>query len=67
MRPEPVVQVYKIINILNNITNIQKELAELNKNMEGINSTSFTALGGYKTWNDAINFSDNFIEFKENK
>lgn len=67
MRPESVVQVDKIINILNNITNIQKELAELNKNMEGINSTSFTELRGYKPWNDAVDFSDNFIEFKENK
>lgn len=67
MRPEPVVQVDKIINILNNITNIQKELAELNKNMEGINSTSFTTLRGYKPWNDAVDFSENFIEFKESK
>ena len=67
MRPEPVVKVDKIINILNNITNIQKELAELNKNMEGINSTSFTILRGYKPRNDAVDFSDNFIEFKENK
>lgn len=65
MRPEPLVQVDKIISILNNITNIQKELSDLNKNMEGINSITFTALGGYEPWNDTIDFSDNFIEFKE--
>lgn len=65
MRPEPLVQVDKIISILNNITNIQKELSDINKNMEGINSITFTALGGYESWNDTIDFSDNFIEFKE--
>lgn len=65
MTPQPLINTEQIVNIINDIVVIQRKLKDLNEHMKGINSITFTALGGYEPWNDMIDFSDNFIEFKE--
>ena len=65
MTPQPLINAEQIVNIINDIVGIQQKLKDLNEHMKGINSQTFTALEGYEPWNDTIDFSDNFIEFKE--
>lgn len=64
---DPLYQVGKTLTILNSITAIKKELENINKAMEGINSFTMKELRQYQPWNDVEDFSDNFIEFKEKK
>lgn len=65
MTPQPLINAEQIVNIINDIVGIQRKLKDLNEHMKGINSQTFSQLRAYKPWNDAVDFSDNFIEFKE--
>lgn len=65
MTPQPLINAEQIVNIINDIVVIQQKLKDLNEHIKGINSQTFSQLRAYKPWNDAVDFSDNFIEFKE--
>lgn len=65
MAPQPLINAEQIVNIINDIVVIQQNLKDLNEHIKGINSQTFSQLIAYKPLDDTIDFSDNFIEFKE--